>query len=155
MWRNIVDRCRPHGACAFHAGYLELQTHTHTIQYLLLSHSNMLTRTRPTLSLHAHWLLFLSLHLPVATSRSTNLTGHLPSSNTNNHPHHHLSNKEVICCPVFILDWVTPQKGQIVCSVPSVNNNRCTLRNISEERRSQPHRSGRLQISHRPYWHNA
>jgi len=36
MWKNIVGRGRPqmtqYGACALHAGYLSLQTHTHNIQ---------------------------------------------------------------------------------------------------------------------------
>ena len=93
-------------------------------------------------------LLFLSLHIPAATSRSSNLTGHFPSSNSNNH---YLQNKGVIILSNINFGLSDPTKGQIVCSVPSVNNYRCILRNISEDRMPQPHRGGRLHISGRLY----
>jgi len=41
IWKkNIVERGRPQMACAMHAGYLRLQTHTHNMHYILLSHYN-------------------------------------------------------------------------------------------------------------------
>jgi len=45
MWENIVELDKPqmtiqYGACAMHAGYLRLQTHTHREYVILLSHYN-------------------------------------------------------------------------------------------------------------------
>ena len=43
MWKIVYswagDRWK-YGACALHVGYLRLQTHTHNMWYLLLSHCN-------------------------------------------------------------------------------------------------------------------
>jgi len=43
MWKNTVESGRPQmtikqGACALHAGYVRLQTHTRDMQILLLFH---------------------------------------------------------------------------------------------------------------------
>jgi len=38
-------------------------------------------------------MLFLSLHIPVTTSRSSNLAGHFPFTPNNKHPHTTLSRK--------------------------------------------------------------
>jgi len=43
MWKYIVQPDRPqmtiqYGACALHAGYLRVQTHTQNIEYILLLH---------------------------------------------------------------------------------------------------------------------
>jgi hypothetical protein len=44
------------GACAFHAGYLSLETHTHNMWYLLLFHCNNGSLTRVIVALYAHFL---------------------------------------------------------------------------------------------------
>jgi hypothetical protein len=54
---------------------------------------------------HTLPVLFLSFHIPVTTSRSSNLTEHFPSPTNNNHPHtqHPSGSNEIICCCYFFL----------------------------------------------------
>jgi len=54
MWKNMVqpDRHRWYGACAVHAGYLMLQTHTINMEYLQLSQKTMVMLTRFSVRLY-------------------------------------------------------------------------------------------------------
>ena len=45
-------------ACALHARYLKLQTHTHNMYYLLLSHYTNGCTKQPNVTLHLHLLSF-------------------------------------------------------------------------------------------------
>jgi hypothetical protein len=45
-----------YGACALHAGYVRLQTHTQNMQYILLSTANMAKRTYLDAALYANCL---------------------------------------------------------------------------------------------------
>jgi len=64
MWKNIVElgRTQMTGACAFHAGYLRLQTHTHRVcNTRCFSTATMVARTRSSVTLCVHRLsCFLS-----------------------------------------------------------------------------------------------
>jgi hypothetical protein len=44
--QSRTDHRRQYGACALHAGYLRLQTHTRNMYYLLPAHGNKVARTR-------------------------------------------------------------------------------------------------------------
>ena len=61
MWKSVVEPDRPqmaikYSACALHAGYLKLQTHTQNMQYLLLFHDNNGYETCLNVTLHIHCL---------------------------------------------------------------------------------------------------
>jgi len=67
MWKNILDSDsirRQYGACALHAGYLRLQTHTHS-QYVILIDfplQQWLRERTSMLRLHKHCLSCCSKH---------------------------------------------------------------------------------------------
>jgi hypothetical protein len=60
MWKNTVSRAshrRQYGACALHAGYLRLQTHTHRIRNTYCcSIATTVARTRLNITLYVHCL---------------------------------------------------------------------------------------------------
>jgi len=60
MWENIVERAGhrwQYGVCAFHAGYIRLQTHTLRLRNTVcFSTATMIARTRLNITLYMHWL---------------------------------------------------------------------------------------------------
>jgi hypothetical protein len=57
-WKNVVQSGNQkwqYGARALHAGYLRLQTHTHTMQYLLLFHYNSGCTNAPQCYVTVQW----------------------------------------------------------------------------------------------------
>jgi len=58
--RNIIEVGRPHGACALHAGYLRLHTHTHrACNIYCFSAAATFVRTRLNVTLHVEYIACL------------------------------------------------------------------------------------------------
>ena len=71
MRKSKVERGRPqmtikYDACALHAGYLRLHTHTHSIcNTYFFSTATLVTRTRLSVTLYAHclsWSVITNVH---------------------------------------------------------------------------------------------